>query len=219
MRRRLGYELQTTGGLVRWFADHCDAAGIARITSEIAVSWAMIPKDRSSRYRWTRLHAVRGFAAYLHAIDPSHQIPPADLLPARYRRPTPYVLSEQELAALRAATATLRPGVKVATYRTLIGLMQATGIRPCEAFRMDDGDVEPATGVMTVHGKGGKQRLIPWHPSTVAALADYASLRDQPSLAHRPELLRQLHRHTIDHPMRRTCIRAAGHRGRPGRRR
>jgi len=179
MRRRLGYELQTTGWLVRRFADRCDAAGIVRVTIPVAVDWAMAPADRSSRWRWMRLNAVRGFAAYLHAIDPSHELVPAGLLPARYRRPTPYVLSPQEIAALRAAARTLRRGVQAATYRTLIGLMEVTGIRPCEAFRMDDGDLEAATEVMTVHGKGGKLRLIPVHPTTVASLADYAGRRDR----------------------------------------
>jgi integrase/recombinase XerD len=179
MRRRLGYQLQTTGALVRRFADHCDAAGITPVTIQAAVDWAAAPADRSSRYRWLRLNAVRGFAGYLHATDPSHQVPAAGLLPSRYRRPAPYVLSEQELSALRSATATLRPHVQAVTYRTLITLLEVTGIRPCEAIRMESTDVDRATGVMTVHGKGGKQRLLPLHPTSVTALADYASLRDQ----------------------------------------
>lgn len=179
MRRRLGYQLQTTGALVRRFADHCDAAGITLVTIQVAADWAAAPADRSSRYRWLRLNAVRGFAGYLHAIDPSHQVPAPGLLPSRYRRPVPYVLSEPELGALRSATATLRPHVQAVTYRTLIGLMEVTGIRPCEAIRMESTDIDPAAGVMTVHGKGGKQRLLPLHPTAVAALADYASLRDQ----------------------------------------
>jgi integrase/recombinase XerD len=179
MRRRLGYQLQTTGVQVRRFADYCDAAGITPVTIQVAADWAAAPAGRSSRYRWTRLNAVRGFAGYLHAIDPSHQIPPADLLPSRYRRPAPYVLSEQELGALRSAAAALRPHVQAVTYRTLIALMEVTGIRPCEAVRMDGTDVDPATAVMTVHGKGGKQRLLPLHQTSVAALADYASIRDQ----------------------------------------
>jgi site-specific recombinase XerD len=46
---------------------------------------------------------------------------------------------------------------------------------------MDDGDVDPSSGVMTVHGKNHKERKILLHPTTVDALAGYARLRDQVS--------------------------------------
>ena len=79
MRHRLGYELQRPGRLVRQFAGHCDAAGITHVTIQGALDWATFPQEVSSWYQWLRLSAVRGFATYLHALDPAHQIPPADL--------------------------------------------------------------------------------------------------------------------------------------------
>lgn len=123
--------------------------------------------------------AVRGFAAWLHAFDPAHQVPAADLLPCRQDRPAPCLLSDGDVAALLAGAAGLRPAVHAATYQTLIALAAATGIRPCEAIRMNDEDIDPVALVLTVHGKNHKERRIPLHATTAAALADYARLRDR----------------------------------------
>ncbi len=152
MRHDLGYELDRPGRLVRQFAGWCDDAGITFVTSDRALEWAMLPQEVTSWYRWLRLSAVRGFAAWLHASD---------------------------VSALLAAAAGLRPAVHAATYQTLIALAAATGIRPCEAIRMNDGDADPATLVLTVHGKNHKERKIPLHPTTAAALDSYARLRDR----------------------------------------
>lgn len=179
MRHDLGYELDRPGRSVRQFAGWCDDAGITRVTSESALEWAMLPQDVSSWYRWLRLSAVRGFAAWLHAQDPAHEIPPADLLPCRQRRPAPCLLSGDDIGALLAAAGGLRPAVHAATYQTLIALAAATGIRPCEAIRMNDEDIDPSARVLTVHGKNHKERRIPLHPTTAAALAGYARLRDR----------------------------------------
>jgi integrase/recombinase XerD len=184
MRHGLGYELQRPGRLVRQFAGHCDAAGITHVTIQAALDWATLPQETSSWYQWLRLSAVRGFAAYLHALDPAHQIPPADLLPCQQQRPTPCLLGGDAISALMAAAAALRPPLHAATYQTLTGLAAVTGIRPCEVARMDDRDVEPASRVMTVHGKNHKDRKILLHPTTLAALAGYARLRDE-VLGHR----------------------------------
>jgi integrase/recombinase XerD len=179
MRHDLGYELDRPGRLVRQFAGWCDDAGITCVTSERALEWAMLPTGVTSWYRWLRLSAVRGFAAWLHAFDPAHQVPAADLLPCRQDRPAPCLLSAGDVAALLAAAGGLRPAVHAATYQTLIALAAATGIRPCEAIRMNDEDIDPVALALTVHGKNHKERRIPLHPTTVAALAGYARLRDR----------------------------------------
>lgn len=132
MRHDLGYELERPGRLVRQFATCCDDAGITCVTAEVALEWAGRPQGVTSWYQWLRLSAVRGFAAWLHASDAAHQIPPADLLPCRQDRPAPCLLSAGDVGGLIAAAGQLRPAVHAATYQTLIGLAAVTGIRPCE---------------------------------------------------------------------------------------
>ena len=123
---------------------------------------------------------VRGFARHLQALDPATEVPPAGLLACRNRRAVPYLYCDAEVAALMAATASLRPALHAATHKTLIGLLSATGMRLGEVIRLDRADLDAAGGLLTIRdSKFAKSRQIPLHPSTLAALAEYGQLRDQ----------------------------------------
>src|SRR5450755_15281 len=77
-----------------------------------------------------------------------------------------------------AAAGTRRPSSHAATYQTLISLMAITGMRLCEAVRMDDTDLDGEGLVLTLHGKNHKDRQIPLDASAVEALRAYARVRD-----------------------------------------
>src|SRR5262249_18340207 len=140
---------------------------------------AMLPAGNPS-WHALRLSAVRGFATYLHTIDPSAEVPPANLIPWRPCRATPYLYSATDIAALIAAAASLRFPLRAATYQTLIGLLAVTGMRVGEAIRLDRPDADLDAGVLTIcQSKFGKSRLVPLHPTTVDALRGYLRLRDQ----------------------------------------
>ncbi len=108
-------------------------------------------------------------------------LPPADILPGQLRRATPYLYSTEEISTLMAAAATLRGSHRKATYRTLIGLLAATGMRVGEAIGLDRDDFDATCGVLTIrNGKFGKSRELPLHPSTITALGDYLRRVDRP---------------------------------------
>lgn len=131
-----------------------------------------------------RLSVVRGFARYLHAADPSVEVPPPGLIPARPPRATPHIYSDAEIVALLAAAARLRSPLRQTTYQTLIGLLAATGMRPGEAIALDDADVDLAEGLIVVrHAKFDKTRRLVVHPTTASALQDYRHIRQQ----HHPQ--------------------------------
>ena len=181
IRRALGYKLERAGKLLPQFIDYLEQIGAEAVTSEQALAWATLPAGGSGRWWAFRLSMVRGFAAYLHSLDPDHQVPPADLLPRRSRRATPYLYRDDEIAALLAAAGTLRFPLRVATYRTLIGLLAVTGLRVGEAIRLDRGDLDVAHELLVVRdSKFGKSREVPLHPSTMRALRGYLRLRGRP---------------------------------------
>jgi integrase len=178
IRRALGYKLARAEKLLAQYLDHLDRLDEQIVTVENAVAWVTLPACDVNWWAF-RLSAVRGFASYLHALDPVHQVPPRDLLPRQSRRTTPYLYSDQEIQALMAATSSLRFELRQATYRTLIGLLSVTGMRVGEAIRLDNGDVDLRHGVLTVRDtKFGKTRELPLHHSTVGALRSYLRLRD-----------------------------------------
>lgn len=117
---------------------------------------------------------VRGFARYLQAIDPAHEVPPTGLLPVRTARPVPHLYSDVDITMLMDAARVLNPASWGATVETIIGLLWATGMRIGEVLRLNTADVDPDTGVLTVWlSKFGKSRLVPLAPSTIAALNRY----------------------------------------------
>lgn len=123
---------------------------------------------------------IRGFAGYLHTLDPNVQVPPRGLLPGTSRRAVPYLYSDTDIAALMTQTRRLRTPLRAATIATLIGLLSVTGLRIGEVIGLDDTDVDAEAGLLRVHrAKGGTQRLVPLHPTTVAALTDYRHHRRQ----------------------------------------
>jgi integrase len=180
LRRALGYRLARPEKLLGQFLDHLERAGESRITVQTALDWARLPANGGSNWWAYRLSAVRGFATYLHALDPAQEVPAAELLPQRPLRANPYLYSDADIAALIAVTASLRTPLRRATFATLIGLLAVTGIRVGEAIALDRGDVNlTARRLVVRHGKFGKTRELALHPTTVAALRRYQRLRDR----------------------------------------
>lgn len=180
LRRALGYRLARPEKLLGQFLDHLERVGESRITVAAALDWARLPASGDSNWWAYRLSAVRGFATYLHGLDPAHEVPAAELLPQRPQRASPYLYSDADIAALIAATSSLRTPLRRATFATLIGLLAVTGIRVGEAIALNRGDVELTGGhLMVRHGKFGKTRELALHPTTVDALRRYQRLRDR----------------------------------------
>jgi integrase len=188
-RRALGYQLDGTERLLRQFLDHLDATGAEQITVERAVTWATLP-GRGEHWHAMRLGVVRGFARYLHEVDPRVEVPPADVLPDRSRRAVPYLYTDEQIMALMAATSTLPTAHKTATFRTLFGLLLVTGMRIGEAIALDRADFDADLGTLIIrHGKFRKSRELPVHPTTTNAVTRYLRRQDRPRPAGPTEAL------------------------------
>lgn len=180
LRRALGYRLARPEKLLDQFLGHLQAAGQATVTVDSALGWARCPAGADPNWWAYRLSVVRGFATYLHALDPAHQLLPTDLLPWRPRRASPYLYSAADITALIGATASLRTPLRRATMATLIGLLAVTGMRVGEAIATDRDHLDARGRVLLVrHGKFDKTRELHLHPTTVQALQRYQRLRDR----------------------------------------
>jgi integrase/recombinase XerD len=116
VRRALGYRLERTERLLGQFLDHLDAVGADRITVAHAVAWATLP-GAGEHWHAMRLGAVRGFARYLHEVDPRVEVPAAGMVPDRPRRAVPYLYTDEQILGLIEAAGTLRTSHKTATFR------------------------------------------------------------------------------------------------------
>ncbi len=181
MRRALGTQLKWPESLLHQFVAFLLAQGADVVTTALALRWTLQRVGLQPATYARRLAIVRAFACWLQATEPRTEIPPPRLLPAPHRRPTPHIYRDDEIVALMEAASQLNRGcgLRGATFNTLIGLLAATGLRPGEARKLDLDDVDLHDQVLVIQGsKCGKSRLVPFAPSTGAALAEYARLRD-----------------------------------------
>jgi integrase/recombinase XerD len=182
LRRSFGFKLEEHERLLRKFATHMDDLGAETVTIEGALAWAL-ERDlpAGSVVAATRLLVVRGFARYMIGLDPRTEIPPAQLIPARRQRRTPFIYTSADIASLMEQARTgISYRLVAATHETLIGLLAVTGMRISEAIKLDRGDVNWADGLLLVReSKFNKSRYLPLHPSTLDALKRYAAARDR----------------------------------------
>ena len=181
LHRAVGFKLHDTERCLKHFVSFMHQRGECRITTQLAYEWATQPTRATPAHWAQRLGYVRRFARYLQAGQPDTEVPPTQLIPARYARAKPYLYSREEITRLMAAAKALSPGNRLPglSYHCLFGLLTATGLRISEALALTREEVDLDHGILTVRaGKLGKSRLVPLHFSTQRMLKDYARRRD-----------------------------------------
>jgi integrase len=181
VRRALGYKLLIEGRMLNQFATFLEEHGHDHVTTNAALEWATAPAGAATQWWAARLTVLRGFARFQAGFDNRTEIPPTDLLPrtGNQRRATPYLYSEQEIAALLRAARGMRCPMRAATFESFIGLMASTGMRTGEAMGLDRDHVDLRGGTLTVRGtKFGKSRLVPLHATVTGQLDRYQHRRD-----------------------------------------
>jgi len=128
LRRGMGFKLDRDARLLAQFISYLEEAGAAAVTVDSAVAWATLPPGASPGWLAFRMSVARGFAAYLHTLDPSAEIPPPGLLPGGTHRAVPYLYSAADIASLLAQAERLRTPLRTATIQTLVGLLAVTGV-------------------------------------------------------------------------------------------
>jgi integrase/recombinase XerD len=178
VRQTLGYKLRDVSAKLRRFAKFADDRGDTGVRDSTALVWATGASSPHARH--VRMRAVARFAHFLHAEDPTHEVPSNPLLASKYRR-LPYIYEPEEIVQLARAASRLRESypLRRQIYGTLLGLIAATGLRISEALDLRLSDVLP-DGVLQIRlTKFGKSRLVPLHPTAANAVHRYLEDRCQ----------------------------------------
>jgi integrase len=171
-RRALGFKLEDCGRCLSDLVGFLDEKGELSVRSETAIAWASTAGTDGQVAR--RLECVRGFARYLSSFDPTTEAPPHRFGPSLPIRRAPHIYAEGEVEALMSAALSLRPKVWGVTMATAVGLMDCTGIRPGEAWRLDREDLDLGAGSLTIwHSKNGRSRRLPLDESALEVLDGY----------------------------------------------
>ncbi len=115
MKRSLGYRVKQQEELLRGFARFAEARNETYVRSDTALEWASVSRAASSTFQVTKLRVVCDFAAWLHAEDDRHEIPPRDGLgPLNRRRPQPHLMSVADIRKLLTAALSIGPAATIA---------------------------------------------------------------------------------------------------------
>jgi integrase len=181
LRRSLGFKLTYHERCLREFISFVKKNRSRYLSIRLALQFATQHQHQQPAFWAVRLRVVRGFARYLSGQDPRTEIPPVGLLPDRVQRAQPYLYSQKEIRKLLEAARNLRSTSPLNpwTYYCLFGLLATTGMRISEALDLQAKNVDWSEGVLTIHGKCGKLRLVPLHASTRKVLSAYSAHRDR----------------------------------------
>jgi site-specific recombinase XerD len=170
------------GSDLRAFAAWLDERGFALADVDARVLSDWVGELGSGRSRLAprsisrRLAAVRSCLRY--TFGPA-AVPEASLTPSRPRR-LPDAPKPAEIEALLEVVEGDSP--LALRNRALLELLYSAGLRSAEAVSLDLADVDFERETVHVHGKGGKERVVPLGEEAAAHLARYLQL-GRPELA------------------------------------
>ena len=176
LRQTLGYKLRETSADLRAFARFAAHRGDIFVRASTAVDWATEAPSLHTRH--VRLRNVAHLARFLHAEDPTHEVP-SNPFHAPTPRRLPYIYTRGEIVQLVGAASRLRQSypLRRQVYMTIIGLIAATGLRISEALDLRLYDSLPDGVLQIRRTKFGKSRLLPLHPTAASALDRYLEQR------------------------------------------
>lgn len=122
-----------------------------------------------------RLASLRSFFRFGQREGWTKANPAKPLRNPRKQRRLPHFLSSDELdRLLRAPSAKTPQGLR---DRAILETMYSAGLRVSELVGMNDADVDFATGVLTIRGKGKRERLAPLGSYAQQAVRAWLSAR------------------------------------------
>jgi len=179
MRRSLGFKLQKHEPVLREFLRFFATQKASYLTAKLALQWARKPQHTDPAWWTTRLSILHGFATYWKTVDARTEIPYRHVLIRQYKRPTPFIYTDQQIIQILDSTRQLSSKDNL-TYWALFGLLRVTGMRVGEALALNNADVDLDEGTITVqNAKLNTSRLLSLHSTTQAALKQYVTKRNR----------------------------------------
>jgi integrase/recombinase XerD len=199
-----------------------DLAAYQKHVEEKHIDMTGITPDELTDYLWHRktkglkpssiyrvVESIKMFYRFLVLEGIVKKNPVKHLVSPRIPKKLPVVLSGDDMQRLLAQPSSGRE--KDVRYKAMLELMYASGLRVSELLSLTIDNIDFGEGLLTVFGKGRKERLIPFGSSAQRALETYLILRnkrfrEQPALfvsklgkpLSRVEFFRQLKKYALN---------------------
>jgi len=157
--------------------------GEAEVEHVRAYLAALAARGLAPRTQARRLSAIRQYHRFLLSEGYRDDDPTRPIDTPRLDRPLPKTLSQEDVTRLLAAAhndvalATGRALGKALRLRALVETLYATGMRASELVRLPVSAVAKDARLMLIHGKGGRERMVPLTQVAHAALTAWLPAR------------------------------------------
>jgi len=160
------------------YAEYCmkvaPDVGLSDIEPKVVRKWVMSLKaeglNATSINR--KISTVRGFYRWMLKKSLILRSPAQGLKNIRKPRRLPEFVTEDRMDGILGDDAAFADSKNGGRDRLIIELFYDTGIRESELIELKCGDVDLSRRTITVHGKGGKTRMVPISESLCRRLAD-----------------------------------------------
>lgn len=143
---------------------------------------AIADEGLAAASRARRLSSIRQLYRFLTAEGHVEDDPTTGFAGPRRERPLPKILSIAEVEALLETAArrtegqTGRDRFRALRLKALLEILYATGMRVSELVELPSSVLNGDDRVLTIRGKGGRERLVPLNPAAREALSHYLSI-------------------------------------------
>lgn len=188
-RRAHGAKFTTGANLLRHFLGYADGNATCDAVTTTQVLAFLAGKGPLARHRENKYYVLAGFWRYAISRGHATRSPLPNSEPKSPPRTPPYIYSRDELRRLfdlSNVKISRRGAVQLdaVTFRTLLLLLYAVGLRFSEATWLTLADVDLAENVLTIRAtKFYKSRLVPIGPQLAMVLANYMPLPRRGGLA------------------------------------
>ena len=154
-------------------------ADIGDISKSCIRSWLVAMKGRglSNNTIARRIHALRALWRYLLETEVTEDDPLRGISVPKRERSIPNYLHEDELRAILDAAQQHRDVFVAFRNYALMAVCIYTGVRRSELINLRLRDVDLDEGIIRVHGKARKWRVLPLAEEALTAVADWCELR------------------------------------------
>lgn len=163
---------------LRQFFELCDISAPQDLTEERIEKF--IQNLRAESYApkslARKLSAIKDFCKFLYSEKIIKTNPAAYILTPKQDKPLPKFLSVQEIKLLIEA-AFAKKDYRYWRIGVMIELMYATGLRVSELVGLPENAINYNKGLITIFGKGSKERVVPVAESALQSLSEYIDLR------------------------------------------
>ena len=160
------------------YAEYCmkvaPDVGLSDIEPKVVRKWVMSLKAEglTATSINRKISTVRGFYRWMLKKSLILRSPAQGLKNIRKPRRLPEFVTEDRMDGILGDDAAFADSKNGGRDRLIIELFYDTGIRESELIELKCGDVDLSRRTITVHGKGGKTRMVPISESLCRRLAD-----------------------------------------------